>query len=76
MKITLAINDKGHSLNIGVPSKIKKAGSAIKSVFKKAKGTKKPKAEDVLINTLQNMSNKLDNLANRIEGGKNTGNTQ
>jgi len=76
MKITLAINDKGHSINLGVPSKVKKIGTAVKSVFKRAKGVKKPKAEDVLINTLQNMSSKLDNLANKIEGGKNTGNTQ
>jgi hypothetical protein len=76
MKITLAINDKGHSINLGVPSKVKKIGTAVKSVFTRAKGVKKPKAEDVLISTLQNMSNKLDNLANRIEGGKNNGNTQ
>ena len=76
MKLTLTTKKADHSIDIGVPTKVKKIGTAVKSVFKRAKGVKKPKTEDVIANALQTMSSKLDAIATKIEGGKNNGNTQ
>ena len=68
MKLTLTTKKADHSLDIGVPNKVKKMGSALKSAFTRAKKVKKVKPEELLIRTLQSFGSKLDNLASKIEG--------
>lgn len=69
MIITIKSGEKVRNFSLSNPAKgkVTKLKNAVKSVFKKAKGTKKPKADEILINTLQGISSKLDNLATKIE---------
>ena len=66
-KITITTKSGPHDLKIGVPKKIKELKHSVTNVFKKAKGVKKPKVEDVIVSSLQIISGKLDRLAEKIE---------
>jgi predicted RNA binding protein with dsRBD fold (UPF0201 family) len=67
MEIVLKHGEKVHTLKVKPPEKLKKLHNAVGSVFKKARGVKAPKKEDMLINVLSTISEKLDGLSKKLE---------
>ena len=72
MDITIRNGEKVKQFSINNPlkGKISKLGNAVKTVFKKSKGIKKPKVDEVIVNTLKAMNARIDDLAAKYENSK------
>lgn len=69
MDITIKSGDKvrNFSLNNPAKGKITKLKNAVKTVFNKSKGIKKPRIDEAIVSTLKAMDEKINQLATKIE---------
>jgi hypothetical protein len=69
MDITIRNGEKVRNFSLKNPltGKVTKLKNAVKTVFKKSKGIKKPKVDEIIVSTLKSMNQRIDELATKIE---------